>query len=306
MGGDRTCPDDCFIAAWHSLSDDQKTKERRRPIVEQLAKQGYTQEAIALQLGVSVMTISRDIKTFNTVLNVKGQGKDTLGRKRSTGRPKGEGRPKSSEPRGGPKPERRTITRSTEQIAASLVLDDGKTYDQVKDELGLKSVNTVKTAVAREEGRREPQIDRTTLSLSAQAKLDAAIRQEMHRLGLEFEGRVREGVRRRIDEIMLPLWKKQIEEAKTLYAKRKALMDKDTFNTIRRALHPDSRNSISDQKLGEAFDRFMGLEKYLLNEKDSPTTFGDLPDNLAAWDKMRVKRSARSARTSGPSAVTRR
>ena len=38
-------------------------------------------------------------------------------------------------------------------------------------------------------------------------------------------------------------------------------MDKDIFSTIRRALHPDSRNSISDKKLAEAFRAFMGLEK---------------------------------------------
>jgi hypothetical protein len=37
-------------------------------------------------------------------------------------------------------------------------------------------------------------------------------------------------------------------------------MDKTLFNTIRRALHRDSRNSISDQKLDEAFRSFMGLE----------------------------------------------
>jgi len=70
-------------------------------------------------------------------------------------------------------------------------------------------------------------------------------------------------------------------------------MDKDTFNTIRRALHPDSRNSISDAKLGEAFNRFMGLEKYLLNEADSPTTLPNLPDNLAAWDAMKRTASGR-------------
>src|SRR5215475_7013379 len=88
MGGDRTCPDNCLLAVWHGMPEDQRTKERRRPLVEQLAKQGYTQDAIVTQLGVSVMTISRDIETFNTLLNVKGQGKDTLGRKKSTGRPR--------------------------------------------------------------------------------------------------------------------------------------------------------------------------------------------------------------------------
>ena len=77
-------------------------------------------------------------------------------------------------------------------------------------------------------------------------------------------------------------------------------MSKDTFNTIRRALHPDSRNSISDKKLGEAFDTFMGLEKYLLNEKGGPTTFADLPSTVAEWDKMRARKPAKP---SGSSAV---
>jgi hypothetical protein len=88
----------------------------------------------------------------------------------------------------------------------------------------------------------------------------------------------------------LPHWKKQIDQAKKLYANRSALMTKEVFNIIRRGLHPDSRNAISDKKLAEAFDAFMGLEKFLLNEKDSPTPFGDLPTNLAEWDKMRAKR----------------
>jgi hypothetical protein len=67
-------------------------------------------------------------------------------------------------------------------------------------------------------------------------------------------------------------------------------MDKATFNAIRRVLHPDSRQSISDKKLGEGFDTFMALEKYVLNEKDSPTKFAypdgsEIPSNLAEWDR---------------------
>src|SRR6516162_9078825 len=89
MGGDRPCPANCLLRIWHSLPMDQRTKERRRPMVEQLAKQRYTQDAIAIQLSVDQATISRDLETLCTVHNVKGQGKDTLGRKRSTGRPKG-------------------------------------------------------------------------------------------------------------------------------------------------------------------------------------------------------------------------
>jgi hypothetical protein len=60
-------------------------------------------------------------------------------------------------------------------------------------------------------------------------------------------------------------------------------------NTIRRALHPDSRHSISDKKLGEAFDAFMALEKFLLAEKDSPTEFPDLPKTWADWERAKQK-----------------
>ena len=52
MGGDRTCPDDCLLAVWANLpTNDRKT--RRKPIAEQLYKQGFTMEQIATQLGVS-------------------------------------------------------------------------------------------------------------------------------------------------------------------------------------------------------------------------------------------------------------
>ena len=69
-------------------------------------------------------------------------------------------------------------------------------------------------------------------------------------------------------------------------------MNKATFNAIRRALHPDSRKSISDEVLATAFDIFMGLEKFLLDEKDSPTEIGPVPNNLAEWDKMRAAAAA--------------
>jgi hypothetical protein len=141
------------------------------------------------------------------------------------------------------------------------------------------------------------------LSMSAQEKLDAAVRQEKKRLASEFERRVQDEINKRVDEMVLPHWKEQIKQAKTLYDRRKALMDKETFNTIRRALHPDSRNAISDKKLGEAFDAFMRLEKYLLNEKDSPTEFSDLPASAAEWDRMR---RTKGRRPSGPTAMRRR
>jgi transcriptional regulator with XRE-family HTH domain len=298
MGGNRTCPDNCLLAAWYGLPEDQRSKERRRPIVAALAKQGYTQDAIAMQLGVSQYTVSKDLETLLVTNNVKGQGKDTRGRKRSTGRPKGSKR--ASRPR--------QSTRIAEDAAAAAVLDHGMTLEQAAAQTGLASVQQVKTSVAREEGRREgradPEIDPKTLSKTAQEKLDAAIRRYERKLDAKFAHAVDERVRQRIDEIVLPHWKEKIDQAQQLYARRRGLMDKDTFNTIRRALHPDSRLSISDRRLGHAFNAFMALEKYLLDEKDSPTDVGsDLPDNLAAWDKMREK--VRRDKAAGRTAVKR-
>jgi transcriptional regulator with XRE-family HTH domain len=259
-----------------------------------MSVQGFTQEQIAKQLGVTQKTVSKDLENYTKGINQKPA--------KTASNPKGAGRPKGSK-RSGPQPDRRTVAPAVERTAAALVLDEGKTYEQARDELNLKSVNTVKTAVAREEGRREPQVNRNDLSLTAQQKFDTAIRQEKARLQAQWSQAVGERVRQIEDEIILPLWKKQIEEAKTLYERRRGLMDKPTFNAIRRALHPDSRNSISEKVLAAAFDTFMGLEKYLLAEKDSPTEWGDLPSSAAEWDKMRAKTSAKR---SGRSNIERR
>lgn len=152
----------------------------------------------------------------------------------------------------------------------------------------------------------EPVIARETLSLSAQQKLDTAIRQEMRRLAREADQIVNERVQRHMDEIMLPDLKQKIAQAQELFKRRRALMDKETFNTIRRALHPDSRQSISDRRLAAAFDAFTGLEKFVLDEKASPTDFDHLPDNLAEWDRMRARARASRSRKTSSSTVPRR
>ena len=191
--------------------------------------------------------------------------------------------------------------RETLQAAAGKFLDEGKSRKQVKEETGLGE-HEVQLAVERERGRREavPIITPEMLSMSAQEKLDIAIRQHQRRLDLQFRQRVLDEVKRRIDEIVLPYWKQQIDEAHELYKHRRGAMDKATFNTIRRALHPDSRKSISDEALARAFDTFMRLEKFLLDEKDSPTIIGPVPSSLDEWDRAKAAAKAeRRARRSG-------
>jgi hypothetical protein len=212
-------------------------------------------------------------------------------------RPKGKGKPQTK-PRTAP-------AADIKQQMAAAVLDDRKTLEQAAAEFGATSVQHVKLAVAEEKGRRkaEPIITPDMLSMSAQEKLDAAIRQHQRKLDATFERRVLDEIKRRIDEIILPHWKKQIDEAQQLYARRRGLMDKTTFNKIRRGLHPDSRNAISDKVLGEAFDTFMGLEKFLLNEKDSPTEVGaGLPGSWAEWEaaKQHATAARRAKRHANP------
>lgn len=275
MGGDRTCPDDCLLAVWANLpATDRKT--RRKPIAVQLYKQGFTQEQIATQLGVSHQTIGRDIEGLSMM-------------------------DKPPRPKGGRPPGKRQATRRTgpdpaiEQQLAEAVLDEGMTLERAAEAFDLSSVQHVKLAVAREEGRREvvpPQITPAMLSMTAQQKLDIAIRQEKARLGAEFRDTVNKRVREFLEETILPKHREEQQQAKKVMDARKGIMDKATFKLIWSALHPDSRKSISDRKLAEAFDAFSRMEKLLLAEVNSPTDWQGLPRTMAEWDLAKQKATA--------------
>jgi hypothetical protein len=201
---------------------------------------------------------------------------------------------------------RKSKPKQTDNLETKIIAlsNSGLTSPQIASELGIQG-RAVRHALEREQIRLDAAQNAAVLvddlSMTAQQKLATVIRQHKNQLDIEFEQRVRDEVKRRIDEIVLPHWKEKIDKAQELYARRKGSMDKETFNMIRRALHPDSRQSISDKKLGEAFDAFMALEKYLLNEKDSPTEFPDLPKTWADWERAKQKATAerRAARRAG-------
>jgi len=296
MGGNRTCPDNCLLAVWYGIPEDQRTKERRRPLVEQLVKQGYTQEAIAMQLGIGQSTVQRDIETLPNVGNVKGQGKDTRGRKRSTGRPKGrKERPHKSDA-------------NTQTQAAKLFLDDGLTREATQQETGL-GPHEVQLAVERERGRREAQAEKTALdpsllSKTAQEKLNAAVRAHKRKLDLEFENRTREECRRWLNEVSLPQYAKELAELERSIRSRKGVMDRITYRKILACLHPDRvQDPALKKRYEEAFRLFTELEKRVLDEKESPTQFRAMPRTYEELMKMKAKvqaerRAKRAARKS--------
>lgn len=284
MGGDRTCPDDCTPARRAAF---------RKTIAETLYKQNHTMEQIATQLGVATWTISKDLRDFSPEVKIKTA--------KTASNPKGAGRPKGTR-------KARTTTPTAEAVAAALVLDEGKTLEQAAKEIG-RSVHIVKTSVAREEGRREaePTITPDMLSMTAQQKLDSAIRQHKQKLDAEFHKRVNARVQEFLMDTILPQHRKEQAVARKIIESRRGIMDKATFNKVRRGLHPDSRNSISDKVLGEAFDAFMALEKRLLNEQDSPTTFIDIPhtpEELARAREQAMK--ARKAKQTTTNTLQRR
>lgn len=261
----------------------------RRHMAEVLYNRGWIMERIAATLGVNHATISRDLEGLCTV--------------HKPDRPKG-GRPKSTH-----KPKSPDKV-AAEAVAAKLVLDHGKTLEQAATETGLRSVQGVKISIAKETTRREikaePDVERSDLPLTLQQKFDAAIK----KYDREFEVRLRLAVNQEVErwgEAILPTLKKELDDARAIdeALRSKGIMDRNTYNSIRRCLHPDSRLSLSDEILAKAFDKFKELERYLLSAKDAPGSFTELPENFEEWSKMRRKGTA-GRKTKGKNSVVRR
>ena len=274
-------PDECPIVAFSDLTPAEQRVERKRA-AEKMAKQGFTEAQIAKQLGVSQQTISNDLSNLPTT------GKSKPAKTKSN--PKGAGRPKGRKER----PHKNDPT--TKKQAAELFLDEGLSREKIKAQTGLGE-HEVQLAVERERGRREaqadPEIDRTALSMSAQQKLDAAIRQHKRELEKSFRAAVQKEVAEWGAAILPKLHAELAQARKREQAVcNRKFISKEDFNTIRRCLHPDSRNSLSDAMLAKAFNKFQELEKYLLDAVDAPTSFTRLPETMAEWDKMRAKATA--------------
>jgi hypothetical protein len=212
-------------------------------------------------------------------------------------RAKTEGRPK-----GNAKPPQSKFGEDAERQIASLVLDEGKSYDAAGKEFGASNI-VVRKAVATERGRREAEADRpidaSTLPISSREKLEAAIRQHKRKLEMEFEPRLQQRLQELLADTVLPAYNKSYAEYQEVTKARKGLMDRTTFNKIRRCLHPDSRQSVSDERLHEAFQLFSKMELLLLDESQHPTASFKMPrtyEELMAL-KRRVQETRRAKRS---------
>jgi transposase len=258
-GGDRTCPDSCLLAVWHGLSTEGR-KAQRKAIAEGLYKQNYTMEYIATQLGVSHPTIVRDLKEFV-------HDEQTQPRTSERGR-KGEGRPKGS----GKKDKPQRVDPDVAEAIATARLDEGKSEEEIRAETGV-GVQLIRTVVAREQGRREaePTITPDMLSLTAQQKLEAAIKQHKKKLDAGYWDAVQRECRKHIEGVWLPSCQKRLEHAQAIIDSRtKGVMPRSMFKKILACLHPDSRKSTSEERLNQVFNEFEKLELILCSKEETP------------------------------------
>ena len=266
------------------------TQRDRKRIAELAYQHGYTQKQIGDLLGVSQRQISTDIGDLEvtsksprakTVTNPKGAGR----RKRDKKDVNVALKPKQSKPQ--LPPPIKAVDAKNRVAGVDIKVDPvtWQAFNEIVQQEHKSATSKIGELVTSYVDGGEV---RAELPKTSQEKVDVAIRQHQRKLDAAFESRVAEGVRKRIDEIVLPHWKQKLDDAERILNRRNGIMDKATFNAVRRGLHPDSRNAISTEKLAEAFDAFMRLEKLLLNEKDSPSDPSNIPSSLAEWDKMRV------------------
>jgi hypothetical protein len=146
------------------------------------------------------------------------------------------------------------------------------------------------------------EIDPATLSLSAQEKLAIALRQQQR----QFEQRVRDEVRKRLDEMVLPHHVKKLADAQAIIAARKGVMPRADYKKILACLHPDRVSAELKAKYTEAFHILSELEIVLCKEAELPTEAADFPSTLAEMMARNAKVSAGRKAKRGHQNVSRR
>ena len=154
---------------------------------------------------------------------------------------------------------RKAKPRQTDAVKIKIVAlaDSGVPSPEIAAELGVEG-RAVRHEIERERIRREtePHVTPEMLSMSAQQKLDAAIRQHKRNLDLEFEQRCRETCRRWLNDVSLPQYAKELIELERTIRDRKGIMDRITYKKILACLHPDR---VSDHGLKKRYEEAFRL-----------------------------------------------
>jgi hypothetical protein len=200
-------------------------------------------------------------------------------------------------------PRRSEISDGKMEAIGQAYADAGKTREQVAAEFGVGQ-NTVTRAAeifeARRQGQTEASINPQTLSVSAQEKLETAVKQEKRRLQAEFHRAVRAELQRTIDEMVLPQYLKEIAQVRQVIESRKGLLRRETFRLILGCLHPDRvTHPELKERYTRAFHAFSDLELVLCNEKEMPRApTAPMPRSYEEMMRMRAEATARRRKSS--------
>jgi hypothetical protein len=183
--------------------------------------------------------------------------------------------------------------------------DDGSTYAEIAAKTGI-GARQVRHSVEREKIVREvePTITPDMLSMTAQRKLELAIKQHKEKLTAEW----RVAVSVRVDELLAntigPKLKKEQDEARWVMKSRKGIINRKEYGKILACLHPDRVDPELKERYADAFRLFTKIEKLLLNENENPTQFIDIPKTSAEWEeRKRQVSAARKAKRAAHSGI---
>ncbi len=132
-------------------------------------------------------------------------------------------------------------------------------------------------------------VTRADLSLSAQEKFDAALRHAKRKLELEFDQRVLDECKLRIEESILPAYRKDLVDAAATLRSRNGILPLAMFKKILSCLHPDRVGPELQQRYQDAFTAFKALERVILSEAEMPTPEIDFP---RTWAETRKRKTA--------------
>lgn len=138
--------------------------------------------------------------------------------------------------------------------------------------------------------RAKPEIDPASLSLTAQGKLAAAIRQHTRKLDREYEQRRLAEIEQHMRDYILPTYNAKLAEYDAVVKARKGVMTAEHYKTILRSVHPD--NSASAETRARAFRILENRKLVLVAEAENPTATLTLPKTPAEWAALKAKVAA--------------
>jgi hypothetical protein len=200
--------------------------------------------------------------------------------------------PKEDKPKK-PKKETEAFEKAKEAIDRRKLVGEPVTYEEVKAEAGVSST-PIRRALAVAEATEGQEVDYAQLlSSTAKEKLAAAVKQHKKKLDLEYDTKVRDGIRKHIEEYVLPNYGDKLKKADTIIAARDAAgryfpFTGKEYKQVLSALHPDSANSMSAEKRAEIFNLFKSKEAKLRNPlEEGEKLSGTLPKNVIELMAMR-------------------